>query len=749
MDVTSVPGMPKEAIEVISDSGIGELYPPQEAAVDAGVTEGNSLVASVPTASGKTLIGILALLSSVARGGRGLYIVPLRALASEKHRRLVAFEDALGIDVAVATGDLDSEERWLTDADIIVATSEKVDSLIRNDARWIEDLDCVVADEVHLIDDPDRGPTLEVTLAKLAAVNDQLQTVALSATIANPDAIAEWLDAVLIDSEWRPVELRRGVHYGNAIHLDGGEQKSVPIQGDERQEAAIVRDTIADDGSTLVFVSSRRRAQSAARRLANTVEGYLTSDQRQALRKTAEELRESSETDTVDELADVVERGAAFHHAGLASEQRALVEEAFRDRHLGVVCATPTLAAGVNTPSRRVVVRDWRRYDANAGGMRPLSALEVHQMMGRAGRPGLDPYGEALLLAGSHEELEELFDRYIYADVEPIDSKLAAEPALRTHVNAAIATGFAKNWSALSSFFDRTFYANQAPSTERLERVLEEVLRFLERNDFVEIEGESYKPTPLGHVVARVYLDPLSASIIIDGLEDTEQSPTALGLYHLVARTPDMYGLYLRQGDRSRYEELLAAHEEELLGPTPHPSDAGPYEDWLAALKTAKLLTDWADELDEDRIAERYRVGPGDIRSKVATSEWLLSATERIAESAAEGTVSAIRMARKRIEHGIHEELIELCRVRGVGRVRARRLYDAGIETPADLRNGDLSVILGALNGRRGITEQILENAGRDVIDLDDVSPAKSAASSSSAADEERDFETQAHLEDF
>ncbi len=745
MDVSSVPEVPAEALEVLTASGIDELYPPQQAAVEAGVTQGNSLVASVPTASGKTLIGILALLSAVSRGGRGLYIVPLRALASEKHRRLEAFADALDITVAVSTGDLDSEERWLTDADIIVATSEKVDSLIRNDARWIDDLDCIVADEVHLIDDPDRGPTLEVTLAKLASVNDSLQVVALSATIANPDAIADWLDAALIDSEWRPVELRRGVHYGNAIHLDDGEQKSVPVRGNERQEAAVVRDTIADDGSTLVFVSSRRRAQSAAGRLAETVEGYLTSEQRRALRATADELRDTSNTETVDELADVVERGAAFHHAGLANDQRALVETAFRERNLGVVVATPTLAAGVNTPSRRVVVRDWRRYDANAGGMRPLSTLEVHQMMGRAGRPGLDPYGEALLLASSHNELEELFDRYIDASVEPIDSKLAAEPALRTHVNAAIATGFARDWPALESFFERTFYASQAPSTERLERVLEEVLRFLERNDFIEIDGEAFTPTDLGHVVARVYLDPLSASIIVDGLEAVEDGATALGLYHLVSRTPDMYGLYLRQGDRPRFEELLAAREEELLGPTPHPADEGPYEDWLAALKTAKLLEDWADELEEDRIAERYRVGPGDIHSKVNTAEWLLSATERIAETIATGAVASVRMARRRIEHGIRAELIELCRVRGIGRVRARRLYDAGIETPADIRNGDVSVILGALNGRRGVTEQILENAGREDTDLEEVQPARTPTQSA----ETTDPETQAQLEDF
>ncbi len=748
MDIDAIPDLPTRVHDALEGVGIAELYPPQADAVEAGITRGESIIASVPTASGKTLIGILALLTAVERGGRGLYIVPLRALASEKYDRLSEFEDDLGINVALAIGDLDSEERWLANADIIVATSEKVDSMIRNDASWVDDLDCVVTDEVHLIDDASRGPTLEVTLAKLRSVNRGLQVVALSATIANPGAIADWLDAHLIESVWRPVDLRMGIHFGNAVHFADGEQTSVPVKRGERQESAIVRDTLADDGSTLVFVSSRRRAEATAARLAEVVFPFLTSDDRRALERIADDIRETSDTETVGKLADLLEQGAAFHHAGLASAQRSRVEAAFRDRHLGAVVATPTLAAGVNTPSRRVVVRDWRRYDSTAGGMRPLSTLEVHQMMGRAGRPGLDPYGEALLIARAHEELEELRARYLEGRPEPIDSKLAAEPALRTHVNAAIATGFARDIDALERFLAGTFYASQSGSGTHLRVILDDVLAFLERQSFIERDADRLTATSLGHVVARVYLDPLGAAIIVDGLEAAAELPSALGLYHLISRTPDMYGLYLRSGDRQRYEELLGVHGEELLGATPHPADEGPYEDWLAALKTAKLLHDWADELDEDRLTERYKVGPGDIRGKVDTAQWLLSATERLAEVTNEQSVPAVRAARKRVEHGIHEELIELCRIRGVGRVRARRLFDAGIETPADLREADKRVVLAALRGRRKTAEQILEAAGRDDADLEGIEPDASITFESEVAEAEGD-EQQAQLEDF
>ncbi|MFW5964746.1 MAG: DEAD/DEAH box helicase, partial [Natronomonas sp.] len=417
MDVSEVSGVPPWFADHLREGGIESLYPPQAEAVEAGVADGESLVASVPTASGKTLIAQLAMLSAVSRGGKALYIVPLRALASEKREEFAAFEE-FGVSIGVSTGNYEDDGEWLAEKDIIVATSEKVDSLVRNGAPWIGDLDCVVADEVHLVDDPNRGPTLEVTLAKLRRVNPNLQVVALSATVGNAEVMAEWLDAALVDSEWRPIDLRKGVHYGQALHFDDGSQQELRVKSSEKPTEAIVRDTLSDGGSTLVFVNSRRNAEGAAKRLANTTTGWLDDEEKARLAEIAEELRGVSDTETSDDLADCVEKGAAFHHAGCASEHRSLVEDAFRDRLIKVVSATPTLAAGVNTPSRRVVVRDWRRYSGEAGGMQPLSVLEVHQMMGRAGRPGRDPYGEALLLANSHDELDELFERYVWADPE-------------------------------------------------------------------------------------------------------------------------------------------------------------------------------------------------------------------------------------------------------------------------------------------------------------------------------------------
>ena len=748
MAVSELDGISSDVRSILIEDGITELYPPQANAVAAGVLEGQNLVASIPTASGKTLIATLAMMSAVERGGKALYIVPLRALASEKHREFAAFEDC-GITTGISTGNYDSADEWLSSRDIIVATSEKVDSLIRNDASWLEELTCVVADEVHLVDDANRGPTLEVTLAKLHRVATTLQTVALSATIGNPAEIADWLDAELVDSTWRPIDLRLGVHYGQALHLDDGETVELPVEAREDQTAAIARDTLADGGSTLVFVNSRRNAEAAARRLTSVTQPTLSGTEREELDALAATIRDISETETSEDLADAVERGAAFHHAGLHPEQKSLIEDAFRERLVKVVSATPTLAAGVNTPSRRVIVRDWRRYDGSAGGMVPLSTLEVHQMCGRAGRPGMDPYGESVLLASSHEEFEELFERYVWADPEPVRSKLAAEPALRTHVLSTIADGFATSREELLDFLDATLYATQTTDENRLPVVADNVVEYLVANDFIERSDERLTATSLGQTVSRLYLDPMSAAEIIDGLAVGPQEPTALALYHLVSRTPDMYELYLRSGDHERYMEQFYEREAEFLGDAPSEFEDARFEDWLSALKTARLLEEWASEVDEDILTDRYGVGPGDIRGKVDTADWLLGAAERLAAERKLAASEAIAAARKRVAHGVGEELLDLVAARNVGRKRARWLYEAGITSRSELREAEPETVLRALKGRRETTKSILETVGHPNPSLEGITVDVKAPIAKRSGEPLDESEDQSRLGDF
>ena len=193
--------------------GISKLYPPQAECIEAGLFDRKNILAAIPTASGKTLIAEMAMQKEIADGGKCLYIVPLKALASEKYDDF----SGKGVSVGIATGDPDQKDEYLGRYDIIVATSEKTDSLLRNKAEWLKRVSLLVVDEIHLIGDETRGATLEMVIAKMRYQNPDMQVIGLSATMGNPEELAKWLDAALITSEWRPVDLREGVYYQGKI----------------------------------------------------------------------------------------------------------------------------------------------------------------------------------------------------------------------------------------------------------------------------------------------------------------------------------------------------------------------------------------------------------------------------------------------------------------------------------------------------------------------------------------------------
>ncbi|HLE80428.1 MAG TPA: DEAD/DEAH box helicase [Dehalococcoidia bacterium] len=212
--------VPALVIETLTHAGMETLRPAQEKAVAAGLLEGKNLLVCTPTASGKTLIAELAALRTVLeRKGKALYIVPMKALATEKHREFTVRWGRMA-KVALSIGDPDAEEDYLSQYDIIVATSEKVDSLLRHGAPWVSKVKLLVVDEVHLLDDPSRGPTLEILITLLRLRIPELQVLALSATIGNPEELAAWLDAALVQDDWRPVQLLKGIYRSGTIKFD-------------------------------------------------------------------------------------------------------------------------------------------------------------------------------------------------------------------------------------------------------------------------------------------------------------------------------------------------------------------------------------------------------------------------------------------------------------------------------------------------------------------------------------------------
>ena len=668
------------------ESGISELYPPQIKAVEAGLLENRNLLAAVPTASGKTMIAELAMLKSIFNGGKCLYIVPLRALASEKFQRFKEFE-SIGVRAGISSGDFDSRDEWLAKTDIIVATSEKTDSLIRNGTAWMNDITVVVVDEIHLLDSPDRGPTLEVTIARLMQMNPDAQIIGLSATVGNAKDMAQWLDASLVESEWRPIELKEGVYFGSAINFPDSQRIIEEKYPDDLLNLAA--DTINEGAQCLIFESSRRNAEGSAKRIGQKLGKMLDSQNLEELRVLAEQMLDTGETEITKKLSDCIRGGAAFHHAGLLSEQRKLIEDGFRKNMIKVLSSTPTLASGLNLPARRVIIRGFKRYDPNYG-MVPIPVLEYKQMAGRAGRPGLDPYGESVLVVRSYDEMNLLLEQYVLSSAEDIWSKLGSENALRTHILSAVSTGVVRSREELMDFLERTFFAHQQ-DTWRLAAVVDDVLIFLENNKML-VDSDGLYPTRLGEVVSKLYIDPLSASIIVDGLRNLDTvNVTELTCLHLIYKTPDMRRLFLRSNDYSWLGDFVSQHSDQFVHPPSSSSDD--YEWFLSEVKTAMVLLDWISEIKEDDITSKFNIGPGDIRAQADNAEWLMHSTARISAHLESNYTSFINGLVERISYGASSELLPIIKIRGIGRVRARKLYNAGYKDIEAIRQAGYKII--------------------------------------------------------
>ena len=507
-------GLPARFTKFLTDEwGIQQLHPPQAEAAPSILKGDNTLVA-IPTASGKSLLAYMGMVKRISEGhsrSKAIYIVPLKALAMEKYEDLSAIAGAMGWSVGLGIGDATAEAKNIDDCNILVCTSEKLDSLLRHRAELVSDVCCVVADEFHLMNDGTRGPTLEINLTRLRHIKPDAQIIALSATVGNAQDLATWLDATLIQSDWRPVALEYATFHD--FHV---EPRKIQSPGDEGDHGTLSppRDleglkshpvwSVVDDGLTqgaqvLMFVGTRRSAQSEAKNLSKRVRKRLEKedpDRLARLKGLAEKLTGRSQSNLAEQLASCLSSGVGFHHAGLTNAQRKDVEAAFKDGLLVALTATPTLAAGVNLPARRVLVRDLKRWDD--GMSRPLPVMEVRQMLGRAGRPKYDSKGEAWVYCkgtDGWEVADAVSDRYFFGPIEDISSKLASEPALRMHVLASIATGGLVHKGSIEHFFSSTFLGASMPPSQLRER-LTSMLDWLVEERFVRRCGPDEHFTP-------------------------------------------------------------------------------------------------------------------------------------------------------------------------------------------------------------------------------------------------------------
>jgi helicase len=674
-------------LKLFSEAGIEKLFPPQEAAVRAGLLEKKNLILATQTASGKTLTAELAAARALAEGGKVVYIVPLRALAFEKFEEFQKYEK-LGYTVRIEVGDLDSSKyAHKPRYDILIATAEKCDSILRSRPEWFDGVGLLVLDEIHLIAS-DRGPVYEILAAKLRKLRPAMQVLGLSATIGNADELAGWLSAELVESSWRPVKL----------------SEEVAVGGEYEGLLGNVKENLSDGGQVMVFVNTRKSAESAAERIGED----LKLGGKKELAEISEEILSalSSPTSQCRRLSECMRDGVAFHHAGLVNQQRKAVEDAFKEGLIKVIVATPTLAAGVNLPSRTVILRDVKRYGLS--GLDYIPVFEYKQMTGRAGRPKYDKSGRAVTLAKNESECEYITEKYVNGESEPIYSQLGIEPVLRFHVLSAVASNFTRTPESLLEFFAGTFYGFQYGVADSFRATVEKITGQLIEWGFLIKDGRFLVPTPLGARVSELYLDPQTARNIVDLLSkaEAERKWPTVGLLEVLCDSSEMASISVKPTEESALWSQAYSMEGDFY------RDIGGFDldwDFLPRFKTALLFDGWVNEKTEEELMEDYDVTPGQLYQRLSILEWLAYAgTELSRLTGLKKTMVEIKNLEERIKHGVREELVPLVSIKYVGRARARRLYAAGLKKPDNVRQASLeklSQILGKKTAEKIMAE--------------------------------------------
>jgi len=671
--------LPKPAIEFLQSQGFEKLYPPQADSIKSGLLNGKSILVSAPTASGKTLIAMLAIISYLSKNnGKVIYLSPLRALAAEKFSEFKKLEKvSLGkkIKVGISTGDFENIEKNLEKSDVLILTNEKMDSIIRHGVGWVEEIGLVISDEVHLIGDESRGPTLEMILTQLKLLDTKPQLVGLSATITNSDEIADWLNCKLVKNDWRPVPLSEGVCDGGEVTMDDGKTFEV-----ERSMRGTPIDlgvqSVQQGGQSLVFAETRTRSKSLATKAADAIFQILKKNELTELEKTSKKiLIENEHTELVKTLALLVKKGVAFHHAGLNQKCREIIEAEFRKGTIKLLSSTPTLAAGVNLPARRVVISNINRYNAKVGANRPISILEYKQLCGRAGRPQYDDYGESIIVGNGNTE--DLMEYYINGEPEAIVSKITDDRSLRTHILSVIVTHPGIKKEEILEFFLQTLGGLQSRKPT-IKFAIDISLRFLSSKYLILKKGERYAATEFGKKTSMLYIDPLTATYFRDAIENVSKERNhTFGFLHLISNCDEFFPKFsLRQKDYESASLMIENNSSELLEPISE------YD----CSRSLLALQSWITESSELSLSDSLGIESGDMHRMTENANWLTYCLREISKHVERvDLLDELADLRTRIVYGIRGELLDLVKVKGIGRVRARILYKHGIKNLDDL----------------------------------------------------------------
>lgn len=659
------------------DDFSSSLLPPQaEVLASDLLSSGFSCVLQMPTGSGKTWLAEKAIDDVLDKGGRAVYLTPLRALATELMARWQ--ERFAASKVGVFTGDYGKAGNPypvpFREAEVLVMTPERLDACTRfwrHHWSWIPEVDLLVVDEIHLLDDRSRGPRLEGTISRFRRLNPFARIIGLSATLGNRCELADWLDGVEYHSEWRPVPLEwRIVRFRKAT-------EKPDLLVDE------VTRNIRAGGKSLVFVQSRRRAEELSRHI-----------QGAGLR-------------------------AHHHHAGLQHSERRSVENGFRDADIDVLVATSTLEMGLNLPVRQVVLYDLQMF--NGTDFRPLPTNSVWQRVGRAGRPGLDAKGEAVLLAPTWDREAK---RYPDGNFESIRSGLSDSRALAEQIVAEVASGLSRTASQLESVFGQSLAAMQRclPKVKAVITEMCDAGMLTEGQDSEATHARlRLKATRLGHIASRHFLAPATVLLFRRVLEAGDSSKlTFFDVLIVSASSGDAEPVIPVDFEELDSLAAVVACEPSVLLRRPRSEIVRLLgiggKRLLSALKMALIMRAWTRTSDAGQVAERYGCYPFEVHRLRESFERLLLAMASVHKQPDDQQdetpvfdtetvplAERVRILQRMIATGLDEYAATLTLVDGIGPKWAKRLQDVNIADIEDLalaEPADLTDIQGIASKR-------------------------------------------------
>jgi len=705
IDILELYGFPESMISRWKADGVQSLLPIQfEAIQEHRLFDGNNLVVSAPTSSGKTLIGELAAIYGAISHHKTLYLVPLKALAEEKYQDLRQQCQPHGFRVVISTRDRKEHDAALAsgDFDIAVVVYEKFFPLVTSTKQFIDQFGLVVVDELQMLADPNRGAMLELILSWMISLKTGPQIVGLSAVIGNETELPEWLNARFLQSSQRPVELRMGYLYEGRFHYwesnsskEGEEHWLNGFTGNMFEDTlAAVAHRITEGEQCLVFVRDKPGTRKFVERLSEILEPAPAE-------AAIEELLTGEETLSQEHLIAFLRTGVAYHNADLTLFEREVIERNYRAGHIRVLACTTTLAMGVNLPAKNVFL-DRERWCSHNGGRPYLMHLtkgEFANMGGRAGRLGLNnDFGRAIEIAVNPLHCEQFRNIYINGKLEGLKPCLWDED-MSTAVLQAVAVGGGDDESALNRFMQNTLSwrlhrKDNGSSTDLDEALSRGLKRCLRLELLVWNKGDSLQVSDLGKVVVKTGITVPSADALIAWLRhygdekiDVIEALLATVVTEdgLSERFPMPTGEYRVRGDHYMGMIIEDIGEERFKFIVKQMPSHLEHYDTVKVCKTVLILLDYINDFDNKELEREYGVYFGAISRMAEQIGWVLEAAACIAKVIAirTSTSKLLEGLSSRITYGVPEDGVFLARtsIAGLGRERIRSLVRFGVDS--------------------------------------------------------------------